>query len=68
MIKNWGFADQKGNEITRGWQGYEYQAQKLAQEFANSRGEAVSYWDESDKSAREGEGESAETLRTVEPE
>jgi hypothetical protein len=43
---DWGFCDGDGNEITRGWQGYEDQARRKAQEFADNRGETVSVWNE----------------------
>lgn len=40
-MKHYGFFDGNGNEITRGWQGWEYQARKLAQALADSRGITV---------------------------
>lgn len=67
-MQNWGFSDHNGNEINRGWQGTEREARAKAQDYANASGEAVNYWDESDKSGEQGEGEPAETLVTVHPE
>ena len=40
---NWNFYDSDGNAIAQGWQGYDYQARKKAQEFADARDSAVEY-------------------------
>lgn len=66
-MKTYGFADSRGNELTRGYQGHEDQARALAQKFADERDEPIDYWDESDVSGREGEGELSESLVTVYP-
>jgi hypothetical protein len=46
---SWAFFDaDTGNEITRGWQGHEYQARAFAQSEANERGHKVEFQPESD--------------------
>lgn len=61
--QHWAFFDvHTGAEITRGWQGYEYQARSCAQRMANERGHNVEFIEESrlgvlggDKPAPDGE-------------
>lgn len=67
-MKNYGFADGDGYEITRGWQGWEEDARAFAQQLANERNEPIDFWVEGDRSGIEGEGEPSDSLETVWPE
>ncbi len=42
-MESWAFFDGNGNEITRGWQGTEGQARKLARRWATERDVAVEF-------------------------
>jgi hypothetical protein len=68
-IDNWAFfyaAD--GNEITRGWQGYEDQARAFAQELANERQDAVEFQSESTVGTGDDEDDAVVSGEVVEPE
>ncbi len=49
-IDNWAFFDGNGNELTRGWQGFEFQARAKAQLWANESGLVVEFQRESELS------------------
>lgn len=45
-MTTWGFEDENGVSLARGWQGYEFQARRLAQLLANERQQPVDFWEE----------------------
>jgi hypothetical protein len=47
-MDDYAFFDGNGNEVTRGWQGYDYQAHAHAQKLANDRGIAIEFQPESE--------------------
>lgn len=52
-MDNWAFFTVDGNEVTRGWQGTEEQARKLARRKANELGKAIEFFPESESATAE---------------
>lgn len=68
-MTSWAFFTGDGNELTRGWQGTEEQARKLAQRKANETGATVEFQAESEllRPEHEGDGWAAPCGEVVEP-